>query len=189
MRGKTVCRLHGGKGGARKAPRTNANTVTRPAIEASLAERAQRRADKAAGLPVRRMGRPKGARWGETNAISRARAALTDETKGLPAVPPDGANGVPFERMQDADQLYYLSRRGRQSMLDIFNLPNKLVDFADARDPHHAHNQRLRLQSDLAQNLLHAQIKVDETSLHHVEHTDKIDILMQKLRAVKMPTS
>jgi hypothetical protein len=135
------------------------------------------------------MGRPKGARWGETNAISRARAALTDETEGLPAVPPDGANGVPFERMQDADQLYYLSRRGRQSMLDIFNLPNKLVDFADARDPHHAHNQRLRLQSDLAQNLLHAQIKVDETSLHHVEHTDKIDILMQKLRAVKMPTS
>jgi hypothetical protein len=184
MRGKTVCRLHGGKGGARKAPRTKANTVTRPAIEASLAERAQRRADKAAGLPVRRMGRPKGARWGETNAISRARAALTDETKGLPAVP-----DIPFERMQDADQLHYLSRRGRQSMLDIFNLPNKLEDFADARDPYHAHNQRLRLQSDLAQNLLHAQIKIDEAGLRHVEHTDKIDILMQKLRNVKMPTS
>jgi hypothetical protein len=106
-----------------------------------------------------------------------------DEIKDLPAVP-----DIPFEQMVDADQLNYLARRGRQTMLDIINLPNKLDDFADARDPHHAHNQRLRLQSDLAQNLQNAQIKVDDGTLRHEERTDLLDLMREKLAAIKIPS-
>ena len=106
-----------------------------------------------------------------------------DEIKDLPAVP-----SVPFEQMDDATQLNYLARRGRQTMLDIINLPNRLEDFAEARDPHHAHNQRLRLQSDLAQHLQNAQIKVDDGQLRHQEREDLIALMQAKLLTIKIPS-
>jgi hypothetical protein len=48
-------------------------------------------------------------------------------------------------------------------------------------------HRRYCLQANVAQSITATRAKIDEASLHHVEHTDKIDILMQKLRAVKMP--
>jgi hypothetical protein len=108
---------------------------------------------------------------------------LRDEIKRLPAVP-----DMPFEQMDDATQLRYLARRSRTHLLDVINLPNKLSDFEDAQDPHAARARIIRIQTDAAQNLQSAQIKVDEGQLRHVERTDLIAVMREEMKNIPIPS-
>jgi hypothetical protein len=167
MRGSHLCRHHG-KGGAHKAPRTEANTITGPATEASVASAARRRADKALGLPLP----PRGKK-------AKLKAVLAQQIAEIPIV------DKPFEQMNDAERL---NANRRLSLLYdhfVLTLPNDVAELKEmGLDP----MKILNLKATLSANTKNISVKIDEASLRHVEHTDKIDILMQKLRAVKMPT-
>jgi hypothetical protein len=104
-----------------------------------------------------------------------------DELRRLPAVP-----DIPFEQMQDADQLYYLARQGRMKMLAILNLTPE--DLQGDRDDKLAAMRLYRIQADVAQSLQTIQVKVDETSLQHVEHTDLLDVIREKMKNIKLPS-
>jgi hypothetical protein len=121
-------------------------------------------------LPVPRFGRIPGRREGEPIEISRARAAMKDEIATL----------------QEGDAAHFDRLRGKalRTIEYVLDLPNSLEDLGGDLMMQH---RRVRMQLDAAQSVVADAIKIDEASLHHVEHTDKIDILMKKLRAVKMP--
>src|SRR5437762_10673563 len=84
VRGKNVCRLHGGhlQGWRGQRSLRHLESMHR-GRQRWLVHRMER---KAAGLPVVRIGRLPGRRPGEPVEISRARAAVMDEKKLLPVV-------------------------------------------------------------------------------------------------------
>jgi len=79
--GKRVCRWHGGLSPGRQGPRDAEHM--RKVRAGSQRWYAERRARKAAGLPVRRMGRIPGRRKWEPIEISRARASVEDQIRAL----------------------------------------------------------------------------------------------------------
>jgi hypothetical protein len=163
MDGFTVCRHHGAKGGRGPGPR-----VTEPGLKAAAAALSRRRADKALGLSVPPRGRK-----------AKLKAVLAQQIAALPVI------DKPVERMSQAELLSTLSRRSLLNNLRQLDLPSDPEELkAMGLDPMKVES----LKSTVANTALNVQVKIDEASLRHVEHTDKIDILMQKLRAVKMPT-
>src|SRR6266550_3757371 len=98
VRGQRVCRLHGGLSTGWRGQRSLRHLESmHRGRQRWLVHRMER---KAAGLPVVRIGRLPGRRLGEPIEISRARVAVMDEIKRLPAVP-----DVPFEEMNNAERL------------------------------------------------------------------------------------
>src|SRR6266704_6451220 len=90
-RGQRVCRFHGGLSTGWRGPRSDDHIASMHLGRSRWI--VDRMARKAAGLPVARMGRLPGRRKWEPIEICRARAALMDEIKELPAVP-----DIPFDR-------------------------------------------------------------------------------------------
>jgi hypothetical protein len=88
--------------------------------------------------------------------------------------------------LQEGDAAHFDRLRGKalRTIEYVLDLPNSLEDLGGDLMMQH---RRVRMQLDAAQSVVADAIKIDEASLHHVEHTDKIGILMEKLRAVKMP--
>jgi hypothetical protein len=102
-----------------------------------------------------------------------------DELRELPVV------DKPFEQMTQAELLSTLSRRSLLNNLRQLDLPTDPEECkALGLDPMKVEN----LKSTVANTALNVRVKIDDAALRHVEHTDRIDILMEKLRAVKMPT-
>src|SRR6476646_5784135 len=81
MKGKRVCKFHGGLSPGRQGPRDPEHL--RKLREGSQRWYAERRARKAAGLPVRRMGRIPGRRRWEPIQISQVRAMVNQEMAKL----------------------------------------------------------------------------------------------------------
>jgi len=81
VRGKNVCRLHGGLSPGRQGPRDAEHM--RKLRSGSQRWYAFRQARKAGGLPIRRMGRIPGRRNWEPIEVSRARASAKDEMKAI----------------------------------------------------------------------------------------------------------
>src|SRR6266571_9040989 len=74
---------------------------------------------KAAGLPVVRIGRLPGRRPGEPIEISRARAAVMDEKKLLPAVL------KPLAEMDHAEKLDHATGLALDETIYVLNLPRE----------------------------------------------------------------
>jgi hypothetical protein len=177
MKGKSVCRHHGGKAGRPRGTgvAAGARGPGRAGNEASRAALTRRRADKAAGVPVVRMGRIPGRRKGEPIEISRARVAVDDQLARL--------------ENDDASEFAVIKKDALRVAKLVLRLPNDLESFQGTPVQQEVmQHKRLTLQAHMAESVLADAIKIDEAGLRHVEHTDKIDILMQKLRSIKMPT-
>jgi|HubBroStandDraft_6_1064221.scaffolds.fasta_scaffold250298_2 hypothetical protein len=101
------------------------------------------------------------------------------EKKLLPAVL------KPLAEMNDAEKLAHATGLALDEIIYALNLPREPEALkAMGLDP----QKTQRMKMETAQSVIATRAKVDDSQLRHVEHTDKIDILMQKLRAVKMPT-
>jgi hypothetical protein len=124
---------------------------------------------------VVRMGRIPGRRKGEPIEISRARVAVDDQLARL--------------ENDDASEFAVIKKDALRVAKLVLRLPNDLESFQGTPVQQEVmQHKRLTLQAHMAESVLADAIKIDEAGLRHVEHTDKIDILMEKLRAVKMPT-
>ena len=110
---------------------------------------------------------------------SRARAAVMDKKKLLPVV------SKPLAEMNHAEKLVHATGLALDETIHVFNLPRE----PDALKVMGLDAQKVaRMKMEAARAIISDAIKIDEASLRHVEHTDKISILMEKLRNVKMPT-
>jgi hypothetical protein len=123
MKGKRVCKFHGGLSPGRQGPRDPEHL--RKLREGSQRWYAERRARKAAGLPVRRMGRIPGRRRWEPIAISRVRAMVNHEMAKL-----DVAQSITTTRIKVDDA--GLRHQQQQDWLEAFN---KKLDEAEAKLP------------------------------------------------------
>jgi hypothetical protein len=124
-------------------------------------------------------GRIPGRRRGEPIEISRARAMIRDEIKGLPALA-----DRPLAELEPAELLDALTPKALCKLGEILDLPTDLDALGGDMLMQH---RRYCLQANVAQSITATRAKIDEASLRHVEHTDKIGVLMEKLRNVKMP--
>jgi len=134
---------------------------------------AERRARKAAGLAVVRMGRLPGRRKNEPIQISRARAAMDDIVKRLPV-----AGDEPFEAMPVAEQFDALRRDALLKMREVLHLPTDLATLDGDRMAQH---RRYRLQLEAAQTIINGSIKLDDASLRHQQHEDWLEAFNKKL--------
>ena len=109
---------------------------------------------------------------------SRARAAVMDKKKLLPVV------SKPLAEMNHAEKLGHATGLALDEIINVFNLPQE----PDALKVMGLDAQKVaRMKMEAARAIISDAIKIDEASLRHVEHTDKIGILMEKLRNVKTP--
>src|ERR1700720_1889497 len=97
VRGKNVCRLHGGHLKGWRGQRSDDHLAAmHRGRQRWLVHRMER---KAAGLPVVRIGRLPGRRPGEPIEISRARVAVMGQIASLPVI------SKPFNEMTQAEML------------------------------------------------------------------------------------
>src|SRR5580704_530387 len=117
VRGKNVCRLHGGHLKGWRGQRSDDHLASmHRGRERWLVHRMER---KAAGLPVVRIGRLPGRRKGEPVMESRARAAVMDKKKLLPVV------SKPLAEMNHAEKLVHATGLALDEIINVFNLPQE----------------------------------------------------------------
>jgi hypothetical protein len=164
VRGKRVCRWHGGMSPGRQGPRDAEHM--RKLREGSQRWYAERRARKAAGLPVPRMGRIPGRRPSEPIEISRVRRDVKEQ---MAATVKEGGEIV--------DLMERLRLKALQTLQHVLDLPNSLDEFGG---DHLMHDRRLRLQANAARSFVANAIKVDATRFR-AQHEGWLEAFNKKL--------
>jgi hypothetical protein len=167
VRGKNVCRIHGGLSPGRQGPRDVEHM--RKVRAGSQRWYLARRVDKAAGLPVRRMGRIPGRRRGEPIEVSRARVVVNDAIAARVA--------APFGELPMSDKLRSLTNKA----LDTFD---RVLDMPADEDPDRQ-LKIVRLQLEAAISVTNTQIKVDDAELRAEQRADWLELLRAKMEAAR----
>jgi hypothetical protein len=163
VRGKNVCRIHGGLSPGRQGPRDAEHM--RKVRAGSQRWYLARRVDKAAGRPVVRMGRIRGRRRGEPIEVSRARVVVNDAIAARVA--------APFGELPMSDKLRSLTNKALDTFDRVLDMP------ADEA------MKIVRLQLEAAISVTNTQIKVDDAELRAKQRENWLELLRAKMEAAR----
>jgi hypothetical protein len=101
-----------------------------------------------------------------------------DEKKLLPAVL------KPLAEMNHAEKLDHATNLALDETLYVLNMPRE----PEALKAMGLDAQKVaRMKMEVAQSVIATRAKVDDSQLRHVEHTDKISIMLEKFKQIKLP--